>query len=89
VKQSGPEYLPFCVKMDPRCVKDPCSYDAPGYSIFKMINKSLKSALRGKYIPVSQHDSWINGPSTKSIARSRVPVGLDDTYTTVKLVTNV
>jgi hypothetical protein len=86
VKQSGPEYpIPFRVQMDPRCVKGPCSYDAPArYGIVKIIIKSLKSALCGKHIPVSQHDSWTNNPSTKFIARSRVPVGLNDPYTAAK-----
>jgi hypothetical protein len=42
--------------------------------------KSPKSASSGKYIPVSQSDSWTNDPSTKFIARSRVPVGLNDTH---------
>jgi hypothetical protein len=39
----------------------PMFYDAPArYGIFKIINKLLKSASRGKHIPVSQHDTWTN-----------------------------
>ena len=72
MKQSGPEHLiPFCLWMDPSCVKGPHSYDTlttSRYGIFKMINKSLKSASRGKYIPVSQHDSWTNDPSTNQVS---------------------
>src|SRR6267154_2786012 len=84
VKQFGPEYLiPSVCRWIRCCVKGPCSYGAPArYGIFQIINKSLKSASRGRYTPLSQHDSWTNDPSTKFIARSRVPVGLHDRYPT-------